>query len=589
MRYHDDEGMDPAAGGLPMQSQSAAAASPAPGVMRWISLGQHRHQFLALALLALYAALTREPGAPLHAPFVLLHFAAILLWQPFYRGSTRVGTRATIVAVIAGTLTALWMSWLLLAGWLLVLIGLVGGEHARRPHDQIAQWFVVGFLFVALLGRATPPLFEFETNHPALATLFAGSVLLPVAMLFLRSEGAAHSGPSFDYLRSLTLTLFALLLAAGSALWTYRSGMPYPRALIYVLLFVGVLILACEWMWRRKSGHTMFRVLLDRYLLNLGSPFEHFLLRLSGPEARGLSPDEYLTRAMEALHELEWVSGVEAGTPTGETRLIGERTDHATEASDANTPLWIYTDRAPGPALRMHIQLLARLVQQLYGSRRSEAELRQQEKARAVYDTGARLTHDIKNLLQSLQSLSAAVGASRTDEPQEALGLVQRQLPYINHRLQATVEKLRDPAEVGSGESVAATEWWQELQTRYGDGSVEFAGDCDSAGELPRELFDTVAENLLENARYKQSIDRRVRIQAELVADGARTQLRIRDTGNPVPDGVARQLFDGAVSSAQGLGIGLHQCARLAESLGYELRLERNEQGSVCFLLGGTL
>ncbi|MEX2577214.1 MAG: hypothetical protein WD382_11260, partial [Halofilum sp. (in: g-proteobacteria)] len=491
-----------------MHDQTAVRSAIRPGITRWAGLGRHRHRFLALALLALYGALTHVPASALHAPFIMAHFAAILLWQPFYRGSTRVGARAAAFALVAGTLAALWMTWLLLAGWILALIGVVGGEHARRRHDQIAQWLVIGFLFVALLGRVTPPVFDFETAEPALAALFTASALLPCAMLFLHSEGVTRVQPRFDYLRSLTLTLFALLLAAGSALWTYRSGEPYTQALIHVLLFVGVLILITDWLWRRKSGHTMFRVLLDRYLLNLGSPFEHFLLRLSGPEARGLDPEGYLNRAMEALHELDWVHGVEAIAPDGNHRLVGERTVHVTEAPDDGTALWVYTDRDPGPALRMHVQLLTRLVQQLYASRHFEAELREQEKARAIYDTGARLTHDIKNLLQSLQSLSAAVSDGHARDPGEALALVQRQLPYINRRLQATVEKLRDPAEVGSAERVAAAVWWEELQNRYGDGSIEFSGHCIAGGELPRELFDTVAENLLENARYKQSIDR---------------------------------------------------------------------------------
>ncbi|MEX2576280.1 MAG: ATP-binding protein, partial [Halofilum sp. (in: g-proteobacteria)] len=97
----------------------------------------------------------------------------------------------------------------------------------------------------------------------------------------------------------------------------------------------------------------------------------------------------------------------------------------------------------------------------------------------------------------------------------------------------------------------------------------------------------TVAENLLENARYKQSIDRRVHIRAELSADEAGCQLRICDSGAPVPEPIAAKLFGGAVASAQGLGIGLHQCARLAERLDYDLRLESNEPGEVCFALRG--
>lgn len=560
-----------------------------PLVLRWISQSQHRYQMLALSLLALYAALVTEPGSPLHATFVLIHFAAVIVWQPFLRGTTQVAMRSSILALAAATVVALWMNWLLLTCWLLLLIGMIGGENARRRHDQIAQWLIIGFLFVVLLTRAVPNLFVFETDELALRALAAASALLPIGLLFLSAHPAPRSGPRFDLLRSLSITIFALLLAAASALWTYRSGSSYPRALIDVLLAVGVVILVLDWLWRRRSGHTLFQVLLDRYLLNLGSPFEHYLQRLSGPAARGLDPDAYLDRSIAALEELDWVRGVETSGSIG-ARLVGERTEYVTWCSDNGVQLAVYTDRDPGPALRLHIQLLARLILQLYESRCYEADQREQAKARAVYETGARLTHDIKNLLQSLQSLSAAVSASRTHDSDEALGLVQRQLPHINRRLQATIEKLRDPAETPSQDRMHAAQWWRELQQRYGDGSVEFHGEGEGAAEteLPRELFDTVAENLLENARYKQSIDRQVRIRAELSVDGEHPVLRVTDTGAPVPEETARHLFGTAINSAQGLGIGLHQCARLAHALGYELRLETNQPGNVCFCLGAA-
>lgn len=558
-----------------------------PFILRWISQGHRRYQALALSLLALYAALATEPGSPLHATFVLVHFAAVIVWQPFLHGTTRIGIRSGILALAAATVAALWMNWLLLTLWLLVLIGLTGGENARRRHDQIAQWLIIAFLFVGLLTRAVPNLFLFETGEIALQVLAAISALLPVGLLFLSAHPASRSGPRFDALRSLTITIFALMLATAAALWTYRSGSSYPNALIDVLLAVGVLILLLDWLWRRRSGYTMFQVLLDRYLLNLGSPFEHYLQRLSGPAARGLDPDAYLDRSIAALEELDWVRGVETSGSVG-TRLLGERTEYVTWCSDNDIELGVYTDRDPGPALRLHIQLLVRLILQLYGSRRYEAEQREQAKARAVYETGARMTHDIKNLLQSLQSLSAAVSASRTHDTEEALGLVQRQLPHINRRLQATIEKLRDPAESTSQAYIDSAQWWRELQQRYSDGSVEFQGEASSEQELPRELFDTVAENLLENARYKQSMDRRIGIRAELTVDGDRTMLRVTDTGTPVPDQIANQLFGHYISSAQGLGIGLHQCARLAQAFGYELCLETNEPGRVCFRLGSA-
>ncbi|MGH8691133.1 MAG: hypothetical protein ACREUS_08905, partial [Burkholderiales bacterium] len=52
-----------------------------------------------------------------------------------------------------------------------------------------------------------------------------------------------------------------------------------------------------------------------------------------------------------------------------------------------------------------------------------------------------------------------------------------------------------------------------------------------------------------------------------------------------VPAEVAATLLRAPVSSRGGLGIGLYQAARHAESSGYRLELESNRDGEVCFAL----
>ena len=47
----------------------------------------------------------------------------------------------------------------------------------------------------------------------------------------------------------------------------------------------------------------------------------------------------------------------------------------------------------------------------------------------AVYETGSRLTHDVKNLLQSLKTLCSAAEYSQPDQAASLQTLMQRQLP----------------------------------------------------------------------------------------------------------------------------------------------------------------
>jgi sensor histidine kinase regulating citrate/malate metabolism len=76
-----------------------------------------------------------------------------------------------------------------------------------------------------------------------------------------------------------------------------------------------------------------------------------------------------------------------------------------------------------------------------------------------------------------------------------------------------------------------------------------------------------------------------VRVSAELSGAGAAPRLRVCDTGRAVPLEISRALLRAPVRSNNGLGIGLYQAARQAQASGYELVLETNRDGMVCFVL----
>jgi signal transduction histidine kinase len=101
---------------------------------------------------------------------------------------------------------------------------------------------------------------------------------------------------------------------------------------------------------------------------------------------------------------------------------------------------------------------------------------------------------------------------------------------------------------------------------------------------VPKALFDSVADNLLQNAIAKRAAGAEVRIRASLQCRNG-PELRVHDSGGAVPADIVGGLLRGPVSSRVGLGIGLYQAARLAESGGYRLELETNRDGEVCFLL----
>jgi signal transduction histidine kinase len=198
------------------------------------------------------------------------------------------------------------------------------------------------------------------------------------------------------------------------------------------------------------------------------------------------------------------------------------------------------------------------------------------------------MTHDIKNLLQSLNVLCSVAAEERNRDSRELQALVRRQLPAIAQRLAATLEKLQRPQEEGES-YFSAQAWWEGLVRQYRSEGVEFQLERGRAGaRVPRSLFDSVADNLVRNALAKREADPSVRIVVSLLLD-AEVTLQVKDSGGAVPEDVAKRLLRGPVASNGGLGIGLYQAARQAEAAGYALTLESNRDGEVCFALKGPL
>jgi C4-dicarboxylate-specific signal transduction histidine kinase len=121
---------------------------------------------------------------------------------------------------------------------------------------------------------------------------------------------------------------------------------------------------------------------------------------------------------------------------------------------------------------------------------------------------------------------------------------------------------------------------------RYKHRDVQFVLDGPiSDARLPGELFDSVADNLIENAFNKSAEVKKLNVQVVFSAAG-RGSLVVRDNGPAVGQQIANELFNAPVRSNTGFGVGLYQSSRLATDLGYVLSLAVNEPGNVHFTLG---
>ena len=101
---------------------------------------------------------------------------------------------------------------------------------------------------------------------------------------------------------------------------------------------------------------------------------------------------------------------------------------------------------------------------------------------------------------------------------------------------------------------------------------------------MPSELFDSVADNFLQNAIEKRQAAPPVQIRLRLVVEDG-IQLIVCDSGEPLSESLVRTLFTAPVPSRHGFGVGLYQAARQATALGYCLDLASNAPGNICFRL----
>lgn len=155
-------------------------------------------------------------------------------------------------------------------------------------------------------------------------------------------------------------------------------------------------------------------------------------------------------------------------------------------------------------------------------------------------------------------------------------------------RLQQTLDKLQKP-HPEEGKYTQARVWWDALQRNYASRGVRFdLLAVDENALLPKDLFDSAGDNLLQNALRKRSLDETVSINASFHCRET-IEFTVCDSGAPVVADVLRGLMRGPVPSETGFGIGLYQTGRLAELSGYSLQLPSNEPGRVCFTLRGEV
>ena len=562
---------------------------------------RERQRWVLIALLAvLHLTLLAGGNTPIGLMFWLVDVGFFILWQPFVQAERRLEMSGLLWFVLVLAVGAWLFSWWLLILWAGVLAALLGGRVLLLGHRPTRVFYLLAFayllfaLLVFLVPKVVP---DTALLGPMLDRQFAWVaplLFLAMALLPRPREISLPNGGLVDFFYSVFLFLLISVLVLGSLAFMLLRQSLYIDAVFRTLVSIAAILLLMAWAWNPRPGFSGVGVHVSRYLLTIGLPFEAWLQRLMECAESESDPERFLHRAGEGMLDLPWVTGggwISAGGTDAAAGSFGQPSRFRQDFPGQPLSLHFHTRHKLSPSLVWLFHLLARLTNEYYVTKQRARDLQQISYLRAVHETGARLTHDIKNLLQSLNNLCYVAQLSDENENNSVRlnQLIQRQLPHITQRLQLTLEKLRVPQDEGvlrEGRQPAEA-WWHHLQQRYAHESIEFrpvslvAGAC-----LPVALFDSVADNLLHNALLKRQSEPELVVCVTLGADAS--QLLVCDSGSAIDQSLAGSLMHRPVASDSGLGIGLYYASRQADNNGFGLRLASNEAGKVCFELRAT-
>jgi hypothetical protein len=571
-----------------LNTSSSSIAGPRRERLAALFIAGRRWVIIAM-LLALHAALVADKEGIFQRLWLMVHFGLFLLWQPFFAADKELEVFSVLLLVfITGMILWFLKGWML-ATWLSVLLGIIGGKVFTVEPTRRSRFYLVAFFYLIAMQLAwTVPVVVLGEKIPeALSkgvTLFLPMVLALLAFLPLHRE-ENDSVQVFDFFYALLVFQLVVVLVLGSvALMRYTDNQYFASVILTVLGF-GIALFVLAVLWSPRGGFGGLRTYFSRYLLSVGMPFELWMRRVA--ELAEIEPDarRFVERALEEVTTFPWMRGGRWSSPDGDGEF-GSFDGFPTKVSFHELDLTFYTGIELSPALFLHVRLLAQVIAEFHEGKRREQALKQHAYLQAVHETGARLTHDIKNLLQSIYALTSAAPPPAAQEDGYPR-LLRRQLPELSKRLQSTLDKLRSPELAASGIGMPAAEWWAGVERRHAGAAIALSANVPAGSVVPATLFDSVIENCLQNARNKKSREPEIAISLALSSGELGPEVEICDSGTAIAESIERDLFIAPVPKERGasLGIGLFQAYRQARQAGWLLALASNVDGRVCFRL----
>ncbi len=551
-----------------------------------------RQYLLAAALGLLHLALLAGVLTPLGRMLLMAHLGAFLLWQPIVAGQHRLGPSAVVLLIAAIAAFQFWLSWISLSVWLGILAALVAGQALPRGGLRARLPDLAGFAYAALVivaWLAPSGLPGYRTEGALLTQIAMWSVvgLLPMLLPreYMELDSAAEPDPVVATI--VMLALGAIVLAAFSFMFLARVD--YPTALLRAVASVACGLGLLGWIWNPRQGFAGVALMMSRRMLAGGFSLEDWLPRVATIARSAESSAHFLDDAAESLMEMPGISGLAwSSDRLSLDGSLGRIKGATARFEHAGLVVTIACERPAGATALWRWDLMVLILAEFLRAREQAEELTEMGYVRAIHETGARLAHDVKNQLQSLEALLWAVDQGFERDPVGARKLLRRQLPALAGRIRQSLERLRHPSEAPV-EIISAAEWWRRLGARHEAAGLTFVGfEGDGLARVPAAFLDRFADNAILNAIEKRAVEPVIEVRVRAMCRNGCCRVEVEDSGSAIATKMARRLFQGPVESNSGLGVGLYQVAREAATQGWVLNLASNRDGAVCLMLSGT-
>ena len=545
-------------------------------------------RLMALMMLSLHTLLIWGENGRLHTALLLCHYGFFLLWQPVMHQNGKLSWKMASIVLVGGYLTTFLTNWWVIAFWIAGLFSLIGGRvlSSESSHSKVPNILAATYLLAILLLWVVPKLLN--ANNDLLAAellLIYGLPILPLTILFLsaKKDNSANT-QNIDFFYTLLLFLLTIIVILSSFAIGVIWQIHYIKLLIFTVFGLATTLVAISWLWNPSATFSGLELLMSRYLLSIGLPFEQWIRKIAAFAEHETSAEGFLQASMRELVALNWVSGVSWRSETTHQE-IGETTHFISTFSFHQLHLTLYSRWQFTPAMYLHVQLLTQILGEFYEAKRREETISQNAYMQSLYETGSRLTHDIKNILQSLGTLSAAAEQSNHAEDDARLvDLIKKQLPRLSQRLASTLNKLEEPG-MEKKNQAKVSHWWKSFKQLNAHQQVQFEAPINlPKTDIDPDVLDSVVDNLIQNALEKAKLENDISIHVAIMPSN-HFCIEVTDTGSAIPNSVADKLFKSHVSSKSGLGVGLYHAAQQAEHAGYLLSLTDNSDGEVRFRL----